>query len=129
MGKTPEYRTSGAEWDGKLPFVYQMGSVTSVNGTANGQVHCAPCDATIVDAGFRTLTTATNAAAVLNFGIIGSLTRNLNAFVIQNITGFRGIPLASFASLTVSKGEALVASITNADTTGVHTFYAVLMPR
>jgi len=129
MAKTPDYQTSKAEWDGKLPFVYQMGSVTSANATTEGARFVAPCDCEIVEIGFRTITTATNAAAKINAGIVGSLTRNLNAFAITNVTGFNTIPLASLASANFSKGEAMAMSITNADTTGVHVAYMVLMPR
>lgn len=129
MSKTPDYATGKAEWDGKLPFVYQMGAVTSVNGTAEGQKMIAPCDCEVVEAGYRTLTTATNAAAEINAGVSGALTGRLDGVVIQNKTGYQNIPLSSFTTVQYSKGDSIVMSIVNADTIGVHAAYMVLMPR
>lgn len=129
MAKTTDYRTGAAEWDGKLPFVYQSGSITSVNGTVNGAVFVAPCDCEVVDFNARILTTATNAAVRLSMGIIGALTRNLASYNIQNLTGVVSVPLASFASLTFTKGEPMLISLVNADTTGVLAVDAVCMPR
>lgn len=129
MAKTPGYRTGDAEFDGKLPFVYQMGSVTSVNGTATGAVFIAPCDCEVVEASYRTTTTATNAAAEINAGTVGALTANLDGVTLTNKTGWNSIPLSSFTSRNFSKGDAIAMSIVNADTTGVHAAQMTLMPR
>ena len=130
MAKMPDYATSKAEWDGKLPFVYQMGQQTSVNGTVTGNVIVAPCDCEVVEAGYRVTTAATNAAAELNAGVVGALTGRLDAHDLTDVAaGFYTVPLSAFTSVNYSKGDAIAMSVVNADTTGVHAAYMVLMPR
>jgi len=131
MAKTPTYATSKAEWDGKLPFVVQAGALQAAASTVNGVVAVAPCDCSIVELGYRVTTALTHADAELNVGVIGALTGRLDGHDLTNVAaGFYTVPASAFTTLNFSKGDSIVISLVNGDTTGlVNGAYMVLMPR
>ena len=128
MSRSTTHRSSDVNFNGKALQQWQSGRVTAANSTQKfGFVSI--CDGTIVQLLVNIVTALTNAAAALQLGTETSLTRNLANLDIHSYAAglFDLTPL--LASATVSRGDAIVFSVIDGDTTGLLDAAIVIEPR
>jgi len=120
MSRSTQYRTSAAEYDGKLPYVVSGGATVS-NGTQNIIRFTAPCDGYVEAFNVTVNTLASHANAAIAFGSLADPDSHLDDYDLTNIAAgaYDLVSDALMLNRNITKGTTYVVQLTSGDTTGV----------
>ena len=131
MSRATTHRASEVQYDGSALWTFQA-AATAAATTQRFGYFVAPCDGTIVDAGYNIDTQATHATNDLSLGTVADIDSIFDEIDITSLaTGFRSLMGATqgVGGLTVTKGEVYAWGWVGGDTTGHLTAYLVIEPR
>lgn len=129
--KSPEYRTSAAQWDGAMPVVINSPQMSFISSAAvdNQGTFVAPCDLDITEALLRVLATTGSSLALLNIGKQGAAASFLADYSIDAVAaGLHTIAASAFATRRISRGDAVDFQLEQATAAGTIAVSLVCMP-
>lgn len=131
MSRATTHRASQEAYDGKGRFTIQA-AATAANATQRFGYFVAPCDCTIVDAGYNVDVDPTHATNDLSLGTVADIDSVFDEIDITSIgTGFKSLMGATLGTggLNLTRGEVYAFGWVGGDTTGHLTAFLVCEPR